>query len=88
MSDFGTGRDLTVCEFEPHGGLFAIGVEPTSYPLIPALSAPPPRTRVLPRTLSLKNKHLQKKKKRGKRFPRPSQTHKDFVKKGTKGVYS
>ena len=41
-SDFGSGHDLVVHEFEPHLGLAALGTEPASDPLSPSLSAPPP----------------------------------------------
>ena len=50
--DFGSGHDLTVCEFKPHVGLFAVSAEPTWDPLSPSLSAP--STQSLP--ISLKNK--------------------------------
>ena len=37
-----SGHDLTAHEFEPHVGFSALGMEPTSDPLYPSLSAPPP----------------------------------------------
>ena len=37
--DFGSGHDLTVCEFEPHVGLCADSVEPAWDSLSPSLSA-------------------------------------------------
>ena len=50
MSEFGLGRDLTVCEFEPHDGLAAISAEAALDFLSPSLSAPSLLV------LSLKNK--------------------------------
>ena len=41
MSDFGSGRDLTVRGFEIHIELTAISMEPALDPLSPSLSAPP-----------------------------------------------
>ena len=38
---FGSGHDLTICEFESHNGLSAVSIEPASDPLSPSLSAPP-----------------------------------------------
>ena len=38
VSDFGSGHDLTVCEFEPHIGLSSLGTETTLDPLSPSLS--------------------------------------------------
>ena len=43
-SDFSSGHDLTVREFEPHVRLCADSAEPTSDPLSSSLSAPPPLT--------------------------------------------
>ena len=37
-----SGHDLTVGEFEPHIGLFAVSAEPASDPLSPSFSAPLP----------------------------------------------
>ena len=55
-SDFGSGHDLTVREFEPRvgSGLMAQSLEPASYSVSPSLSAPPPF--MLSLSLSLKNK--------------------------------
>ena len=52
MSDFGSGHDLTVREFEPHVGLYAVNAGPT---LDPSVSAPPP----LVLSLSKIDKHLK-----------------------------
>ena len=43
-SNFGSGHDLTVCEFEPRVGLVltAQSLEPVSDSVPPSLSAPPP----------------------------------------------
>ena len=41
LSDFGSGHDLAVCEFEPHIQLAAVSAESASDPLSPSLSAPP-----------------------------------------------
>ena len=49
--DFGSGHDLTVCEFEPHVGLCADSIEPAWDPLS-SLSLPFPSSF----SLSLKNK--------------------------------
>ena len=38
---FGSGHDLTVCEFESHIGLFAVSTEPASEPLFPSLCSSP-----------------------------------------------
>ena len=38
--DFGSGRDLTVCESEPHVGICADSEEPAWDSLSPSLSAP------------------------------------------------
>ena len=61
-SDFGSGHDLKVCEFEPCIGLSAVSAEPTSDPLSPSLFVPP---RSLPLSSSLSfskiNKYLKKK---------------------------
>ena len=40
-SDFGSGHDLAVCEFEPRIGLCAQSLEPVSDSVSPSLSAPP-----------------------------------------------
>ena len=59
--DFGSGRDLTVYEFEPCTGLCTDSVEPAWDSLSSSLSAPP----LLALFLSLKiNKDRLKKKKR------------------------
>ena len=42
-SDFASGPDLVVCEFEPCMGLCAVSAELTSDPLFPPLLAPPLR---------------------------------------------
>ena len=39
-SNFRSGHDLSVREFEPHMGLSAVSTEPASDPLSPSLSAP------------------------------------------------
>ena len=41
-SDFGSGGDLAVCEFEPCIGLRADSLEPALDSVSPSLSAPPP----------------------------------------------
>ena len=48
-SDFGSGRDLAVCGFEPHIGLPVVSAEPASDSpcLSLSLSAPSPRVRSL-----------------------------------------
>ena len=58
MSDLGSGRDLTVCGFQPRVGLWADGSEPGAAldSVSPSLSAPP----LLALYLSLLNKHLLK----------------------------
>ena len=53
-SDFGSGPDLLVCEFEPHIELSAVSAEPTSDPL--SLSFCLSQTPSLSVCLSLKNK--------------------------------
>ena len=53
--DFGSGHDLTICEFEPCVVLCTDSVEPAWDSLPPSLSAPP----IL--SLSLKNKKIEKK---------------------------
>ena len=58
---FGSGRDLTVREFEPRIGLGADGTEPAWDSLSPCLSAPP----LLAHTLSLKIKKEKKKRHNG-----------------------
>ena len=56
---FGSGHDLTVHEFEPHGGLCADSGEPAWDSFHPSLSLSAPPWLVL--SISLKiNKHLQK----------------------------
>ena len=40
--DFGSGHDLTVCEFEPHVGLCADSTQSLLGILSPLFSAPPP----------------------------------------------
>ena len=40
-SDFCSGHDLTVCEFEPHIGLCADSLESAWYFVSPSLFAPP-----------------------------------------------
>ena len=57
MSDFGSGHDLPVGEFEPHIGLAAVGVEPALDSLSPSLCP------CLACTLSLSkiNKNIKKK---------------------------
>ena len=54
-SDFSSGHDLTVSEFEPHIRLTAVSAELASYPLSPSLSAPP--SLVLSLSLSKIKKH-------------------------------
>ena len=49
--DFGSGHDLTVCEFEPQVRLSSDSVEPAWDPLSLSLSAPP-RSCFLPLYLS------------------------------------
>ena len=39
--DFGSGHNLTVCEFEPHIGFSAVRVEAASDHVSLSLSAPP-----------------------------------------------
>ena len=39
---FGSGHDLTVCEFEHHLGLCSDSAEPAWDSLSPSISAPPP----------------------------------------------
>ena len=58
-SDFGSGHDLTVCEFEPRVGLCADtwSLEPASDPVSPSLSAPPLLALSLSLSLSKINKH-------------------------------
>ena len=58
-SDFGSGHDLTVYEFEPHLGLYAVIVEPASDLLFHFLSALP--LLILSLCLSFKNKQTLKK---------------------------
>ena len=55
-SDFGSGHDVSVHEFEPRVGLCADGSEPGAAldPVSPSLSAPPPLALCLSRFL--KNK--------------------------------
>ena len=45
-SDFGSGHDLVVREFEPRVGLAAVSTEPASDLLSPLLSAPPPPSKM------------------------------------------
>ena len=51
---FGSGRDLTVCEFKPHIGPCADGMEPAWDSLSPSFSLCPSQAHSL--GLSLKNK--------------------------------
>ena len=53
-SNFGSGRDLTVHEWDPRIGLYAVIVEPASDPLSSFLSVPP--LLMLSLSLSLKTK--------------------------------
>ena len=64
VSNFGSGRDLTVCEFEPHIRLWADSLEPALVSVSSSLSAPP----LLALSLSLfhKNKQTLKKIKKKK----------------------
>ena len=59
-SDFGSGHDITVCEFEPLIGLTPVCAEPALDPLSPFLSAPP--LLVLSLSLSLSNNKINIKK--------------------------
>ena len=64
--DFGSGHDLTVCEFEPCIGLCADSAEPGWDSLSPSLSGPPLLVLVFSLYLSLsppKVSNLKKKKK-------------------------
>ena len=54
-SDFGSGRDLTICEFEPRIGLSAVSAESALDPV--SLSLPALPLLMLARALSHKNKH-------------------------------
>ena len=56
VSDFGSGHDLTVCEFEPRIRLTAVSMEPASDPLFPSLSAPA----LFALSLSQNKKNMQK----------------------------
>ena len=58
VSDFGSGHDLTACEFETRVGsvLTAWSLEPASDSVSPFLSATPPLMLCLSLSLSLKNK--------------------------------
>ena len=61
MSDFGSGHDLMVHEFEPHVGLHAAqSLEPALNSVSPSLSLPLPslhaRARMLSLSLSLSQK--------------------------------
>ena len=55
MSDFGSGHDLTVCEFKPLSGsvLTALSLEPASDSVSPSLSVPPLHALSLSLSLSL-----------------------------------
>ena len=58
VSDYGSGHDLTVGEFQPPSGwvLTAQSPKPAGDPASPSLTAPPPLVRA--RSISLsKNKH-------------------------------
>ena len=59
-SDFGSGHNLMVLEFEPRIRLCAVSSQPASDPLSPSLSLSALPT---PHILSLKNKKTIKKKK-------------------------
>ena len=62
MSDFGSGHDLTVCEFEPHVGLCADSSEPGAcFRFYVSLSLYPSPACAL--SLPLKNEQMLKKKK-------------------------
>ena len=56
--DFGSGHDLMVHEFQPHGGLCADDADPTWDSLSPSLSTSP----LLILSLSLSQNTLEKKK--------------------------
>ena len=57
VSDFGSGHDLRVHEFEPHIELSVVSAEPTSDFLSPSLSLPLLCLHVLSLSLSKMNKH-------------------------------
>ena len=57
-SDFGSGHDLTVCEFEPHIGLCADSLEPgTCFGFCASLSLCPSPAHALSLSVSKVNKH-------------------------------
>ena len=58
-SNFGSGHDLTICEFETHTGVAVVSAGRTLDPLFPPLTAPAQ----LALLLSKINIHLKKKKK-------------------------
>ena len=59
VSDFGSGHDLKVCEFEPRVGLSAVSAKPALDPLSPSLSLCPSPAHALSLSLPLKNKIKQ-----------------------------
>ena len=58
-SDFGSGHNLEVREFEPRAGLAAVSAEPASDPLSPSVSAPLQLACALSLSLSLKSKKIK-----------------------------
>ena len=66
-SNFVSGHNLMVCEFEPHVGLFADSSEPqpASDSVPPSLSAPPPHLLTFSLSLSLSKINKRLKRRRG-----------------------
>ena len=58
--DFGSGHDLTVCEFKPHIGLCADSSETASDPLSSSLSVPVPFSLSRKHTFSLLKQNVLK----------------------------
>ena len=61
--DFGSGHDLTVCEFEPSTGLCAHSAEPASDPVSPSLCPSTACACACALSLSKINKNCKKEKK-------------------------
>ena len=59
-SDFSSGYDLTVHEFEPHVGLATVSTEPSLDPLSPSFSVPPPFMHTLSLFPSLSKENINK----------------------------
>ena len=79
--DFGSGRDLTVCEFQPRVGLCTVSTDPAWGSLSPSFSLPLSHSCAHAQALSLflKRNQINVKKKKDPIFSSVLTSHKGFI---------